>query len=61
VFEEIPNINTEIRYITVELMKIAAKRKVSFEVIAKEFLENTYLLHEMIDKETKKSRSKGQG
>jgi len=52
--EDLSNINTELRYITVELMKIAAKRKVSFEVVAKEFLNNTYLLHEMIDKERKK-------
>ncbi|MEM2974145.1 MAG: hypothetical protein QW112_00750 [Candidatus Micrarchaeia archaeon] len=52
--EEISNLNTEIRYITVELMKIAAKRKVSFESVAKEFLENAYLLHEMIGKEKKR-------
>ena len=54
--EEVTNINTEIRYMTVELMKIAAKRKVSFDVVAKEFLENTYLLHEMIEKERKRGK-----
>ena len=54
--EDVTNINTEIRYMTVELMKIAAKRKVSFDVVAKEFLENTYLLHEMIEKERKRGK-----
>ena len=52
--EDLTNINTEIRYITVELMKIAAKKKVGFESVAKEFLNNAYLLHEMIDKERKR-------
>jgi len=56
--EEIPNLNTELRYITVELMKIAAERKVSFEVVAREFLDNAYKLHEMIEKETRKSNLK---
>jgi hypothetical protein len=54
--EEISNINTEIRYITLELMKIATKRKVKFDVVAKEFFENAYILHEMIDKERRKAK-----
>jgi hypothetical protein len=54
--EDVTNINTEIRYMTVELMKIAAKRKVGFDVVAKEFLENTYLLHDMIEKERKRGQ-----
>ena len=56
--EEIPNLNTELRYITVELMKIAAERKVSFEVVAREFLDNAYKLHEMIEKESRKPNLK---
>ena len=54
--EDISNINSELRYITVELMKIASQRNASFESVAKEFLSNAYILHEMIEKERKKSR-----
>ena len=48
--EEIQNINTEIRYMTLELMKIAARRKVKFETVAKEFFKNANTLHNMLYK-----------
>lgn len=47
-FEEIQNINTEIRYITIELMKISVQRKVPFRAVAEEFLENANALNELI-------------
>ncbi len=49
-YEEIGSVNSEIRYMTIELMKIAAERKVPFEKVAQEFLSNTISLHEMIQK-----------
>lgn len=63
--EEITNVNTEIRYITLELMKIAAQKGVKFDKIAKEYLQNAYLLHDMIyngkeEKGTKKKQRQQQ-
>lgn len=49
-------INSEIRYITVELMKIAAQRKVKFKVVAEEFLDDAYLLHGLIQRLERKGR-----
>ncbi len=42
--------NTEIRYITIELMKIASRRKKPFGQLAYEFVSNTYTLEKMIKK-----------
>ena len=39
---------SELRYITIELMKIATRRKVPFRRVAEEFLENVMTLHDMI-------------
>ena len=47
---DIRDINTELRYITLELMKIAEKRKVPFKKVAAEFVENATTLHELIQK-----------
>jgi len=49
-YEEIGSINSELRYITVELMKIAAERKMPFEKVAQEFVSNAISLHDMIQK-----------
>jgi hypothetical protein len=47
--EETKNaVNSEIRYITLELMKLAYKTGKSFEQIAKEYIDNTCLLQELI-------------
>lgn len=42
--------NSEIRYITVELMKLAARKKKPFAQLAHEFVANTYTLEKMIRK-----------
>jgi len=47
--EETKNaVNSEIRYITLELMKLAYKTGKSFKQIAKEYIDNTCLLQELI-------------
>ncbi len=38
--EELASVNSEVRYLTVELMKIAADEKKSFSQVNKEFLQN---------------------
>lgn len=40
--------NSEMRYITIELMKLASKRKLAFRKVAGEFVENAYTLAEML-------------
>jgi len=47
--EDIESVNSELRYITIELMKIAAQRKQPFEEVAREFLRNANLLQKMIE------------
>jgi hypothetical protein len=47
--EDMESVNSELRYITIELMKIAAQRKQPFAEVAKEFLQNTNLLQRMIE------------
>jgi len=46
--EELVSVNAELRYITVELMKIASQRNVSFEEIAGEYVDNVYFLDRAI-------------
>lgn len=38
--DELASVNSEVRYLTVELMKIAAGEKKSFAEVNKEFLQN---------------------
>ncbi|MFH1470481.1 MAG: hypothetical protein ABIF01_01925 [Candidatus Micrarchaeota archaeon] len=40
--------NSEVRYISLELMKIAVKEKRSFKEVASEFVDNVYYMHELI-------------
>lgn len=40
--------NSELRYITLELMKLAQKRKSTFRRVAAEFVENAYDLSELL-------------
>ena len=46
--DEGPSANSEMRYISLELMKLAQKSGKSFEQVAKEYMENTARLQEMI-------------
>jgi hypothetical protein len=46
--EDKGNANSEMRYITLELMKLASKRKSTFKKVASEFVENAYALAELL-------------
>ena len=46
--DEIAQVNSEMRCITIELMKLAAKRRVSFHDISAEFVQNVYVLKHAI-------------
>ncbi len=43
-FEEIASINSELRFLTIELMKIASSRNVPFQQVVGEFVSNAFLL-----------------
>ncbi len=47
-FEDLASINSELRYITIELMKLAAQRGIPFEEALGEFLKNTSTLRNSI-------------
>ncbi|MEM2174961.1 MAG: hypothetical protein QXS37_02275 [Candidatus Aenigmatarchaeota archaeon] len=42
-------IYSEIRYLTIELMKISYEKKIPFEKVAKEFLKNVKKMIELIE------------
>ncbi|MEM3030331.1 MAG: hypothetical protein QXH27_01220 [Candidatus Micrarchaeia archaeon] len=46
--EDAAGINSEMRYITLELMKLAAKRNKPFEQVAAEFITNVYAVRRLI-------------
>ncbi|NYZ76420.1 hypothetical protein H0N98_04175 [Candidatus Micrarchaeota archaeon] len=46
--EEIASINSEMRFITLELMKLAQEKKKSFREVAREFISNVYTLDRMV-------------
>jgi hypothetical protein len=48
--EEDYEINSEIRYLTIELMKLAYQNKKSFKQVSKEFVKNAFYLKELIKK-----------
>ncbi len=48
-FDDEDSINSEIRYITIELMKIAAQRGITFEEAARDFLKNATFLKRLIE------------
>ncbi|MBM3229138.1 hypothetical protein FJZ26_01795 [Candidatus Parvarchaeota archaeon] len=50
--EEKAAINSELRFITLELMKIAARKRLPFKQIAGEFISNVYLLEKQIRQKT---------
>jgi hypothetical protein len=46
--EEVVSVNAEVRYISLELMKIASREKRSFREVAGEFVDNVYVMHDLI-------------
>ncbi len=46
--DETVSVNSEVRYISLELMKIAAKEKRNFKEVAGEFVDNVYYMHQLI-------------
>ncbi|MDD5317278.1 MAG: hypothetical protein PHF51_00940 [Candidatus ainarchaeum sp.] len=46
--DELAQVNAEMRFITLELMKIASKRRAPFREVANEFVENVYTLKRAI-------------
>lgn len=49
---------SEMRYISLELMKLAQKSGKTFEQLAQEFIENTFRLREIISGEPQKKRAR---
>ncbi|MCL5011485.1 MAG: hypothetical protein M1594_01155 [Candidatus Marsarchaeota archaeon] len=43
-FDDIAAVNSELRYLTLELMKISYNKKKSFKLIVSEFIENAEFL-----------------
>lgn len=41
--------NSELRIIALELMKLAAKRRRSFQSVARDYMRNVYLLKRMLE------------
>ena len=48
-FEEVAAINSEMRFLCLELMKIAGQRNVPFEQVSREFIANTNALKQSLD------------
>ena len=48
--DEMISVNSEVRYISLELMKIASKEKRSFDEVASEYIRNVYHMHCLIKK-----------
>ena len=55
--DELAQVNSEMRFLTLELMKIAMKRKLSFGEVVGEFIDNVYYLERTVKRRTLK-RSK---
>jgi hypothetical protein len=52
--EDKANANSEIRYLALELTKLAKKTKTPFEKIAQEYVRNVFTLEQTIIKNVKK-------
>jgi hypothetical protein len=46
--DEVAAINSEIRYLTLELMKLAAKEGKSFDQVTREYVQNTFNLYRVL-------------
>ncbi|MEM3362508.1 MAG: hypothetical protein QXV83_03975 [Candidatus Anstonellaceae archaeon] len=49
---------TELRFLALELTKIARKDKVSFEKVAREYIKNVFKLEEIIMESVRKAEKK---
>ena len=58
-FEDFSGVNSELRYLTLELMKIAVKKGISFKEVCNEFIENVEHLHTTIERASFKFSRKG--
>ncbi|MBI5635978.1 hypothetical protein HY993_03390 [Candidatus Micrarchaeota archaeon] len=54
--DELASVNSEVRYLTVELMKIAAGEKKSFSQVNREFLQNAVELKKSLLSAGKKKK-----
>lgn len=50
--DELAQVNSEMRYLTLELMKIATKRKMRFKDALNEFIQNAYTLKHAVRNST---------
>lgn len=57
--DEVAQINSEMRYMTLELMKIASKKRKPFSHVASEFVQNVYRLKHAIKAGSRKKAPKG--
>lgn len=48
-YEDLEDSYSELRYITLELMKIAVRKNKPFEEVAKEFITNLFYLQKLIE------------
>ena len=55
-FDQLAAANSELRFITLELMKIGAKQGKSFNVVLKEFLTNAHKLKRTVSSASTKQR-----
>ena len=47
--EEIGSTNSEMRFIAIELMKIASRKNATFEEVSEEFIRNVYSLEKLVN------------
>jgi hypothetical protein len=57
-YDDFSSVNSELRYLTLELMKIALEKGKSFEEVALEFVKNVEYLSMLIEESASKSVSK---
>ncbi len=57
-YDDFSSANSELRYLTLELMKIALEKGKSFEEVALEFVDNVEYLSILIEKSATKRFSK---
>ena len=57
--EDLMQVNSEIRFITIELMKIAEQKKISFREAVEEFIHNVYYLENALENEAASTAKAG--
>lgn len=58
-FEEMAAVNSELRFITLELMKIAASGNKPFDAVLKDFTANAFKLKKTLSKEIPREEKEG--